>query len=39
LECHCFREKVSWHEAKVGIIREAIKAYLANPIYQLQPTA
>ena len=33
LECHCFREKVSWHEAKVGIIREAIRVYLKNPAY------
>lgn len=39
LECYCYRKGVSWHEAKVGIIREAVKAYLTNPIYQLQPTA
>jgi hypothetical protein len=39
LECHCFREKVSWHEAKVGIIREAIRVYLKNPAYLLIPTA
>jgi hypothetical protein len=39
LECHCFRFQVSWHEAKVGIIREAVRAYLANPTYLLIPTA
>ena len=39
LECHCYREKVSWHEAKVGIIREAIRLYLKNPTYSLTPTA
>jgi hypothetical protein len=39
LECHCYPSKVSWHEAKVGIIREAIRVYLANPTYSLIPTA
>lgn len=39
LESHSFREKVSWHEAKVSIIRDAIRAYLVNPRYSLIPTA
>jgi len=39
LESHSFREKVSWHEAKISIIRDAVRAYLANPRYSLHPTA
>ncbi len=39
LESHCYRRKISWHEAKVGIIREAIRTYLINPAYSLAPTA
>jgi len=30
---------ISWFEAKFQIIRDAIKAYLANPLYALSPTA
>jgi hypothetical protein len=33
LEWHRYRTGVSWFEAKWGIIREAVRAYLANPIY------
>lgn len=33
LEWHRFRSGVSWLEAKWGIIREAVRAYLANPLY------
>lgn len=33
------RTGLSWFEAKIRIIRHAIKAYLANPIYALQATA
>jgi len=33
------RTGLSWFEAKIRIIRDAIKAYLANPIYALQATA
>ncbi|MBT9149154.1 MAG: hypothetical protein DDT27_00745 [Dehalococcoidia bacterium] len=29
----------AWYEAKVSIIREAIRAYLANPTYSLTLTA
>lgn len=39
LESHCHREKMSWIEAKTGIIRDAVRAYLANPRYVLRPTA
>lgn len=39
LESHSYREKVSWHEAKISIIREAVRAYLANPRYLLISTA
>jgi hypothetical protein len=39
LESHCYRTQVSWHEAKVRIIREAIRSYLVNPTYSLIPTA
>jgi len=39
LESHCYREKVSWVEAKTAIIRDAVKAYLSNPRYLLLPTA
>lgn len=39
LESHCYREKISWMEAKTSIIRDAVRAYLANPRYVLTPTA
>ncbi len=39
LESHCYREKLSWMEAKTGIIREAVRAYLSNPRYSSLPTA
>lgn len=39
LESHCYREKISWIQAKTGIIRDAVKAYLSNPRYLLTPTA
>jgi hypothetical protein len=39
IENHCYREKVSWVEAKTSIIRDAVRAYLANPKYLLLPTA
>lgn len=39
LESHCYREKMSWIQAKTSIIRDAVKAYLANPLYLLTPTA
>lgn len=39
LESHCYREKKSWLEAKTGIIREAVRGYLSNPLYCSLPTA
>lgn len=39
LESHCYREKISWIQAKTDIIRDAVRAYLANPRYLLTPTA
>lgn len=39
LEAHHLRTGTSWYEAKAAIIREAIRAYLAHPIYSLTPTA
>ena len=35
LEYHCFVKGISWFEAKTSIIREAVRNYLANPIYTL----
>jgi len=39
LECHRLQAKVTWFEAKRQIVRSAIRAYLANPTYQLSSTA
>jgi len=39
LEVYRWRTGVSWYEAKLSIIREAIRAYLAHPAYVLTPTA
>ncbi|MCY7348164.1 MAG: transposase [Pyrinomonadaceae bacterium] len=39
LESHCYREKLSWIQAKTSIIRDAVRAYLSNPRYSLLPTA
>lgn len=39
IESHCYRETISWIEAKTSIIRDAVRAYLANPRYLLLPTA
>lgn len=33
LEYHCFVMGISWFEAKTAIIRHAVSAYLAHPIY------
>lgn len=33
LEFHSFVKGISWFEAKTSIIREAVRAYLANPTY------
>jgi len=39
LECHRLKTGVSWFDAKHQIVRDAIRAYLANPTYQLSSTA
>ena len=39
LERYCFSTGISWFEAKTNIIRDAVRAYLAKPIYNLKPTA
>ena len=39
LESHCYKEKMSWMEAKTEIIREAVRGYLSNPLYSSLPTA
>jgi putative transposase len=39
LESHCYREQMSWIQAKTSIIRDAVRAYLSNPRYLLLPTA
>jgi len=35
LEVHCHKEGISWFEAKTSIIREAVRAYLAKPLFIL----
>jgi hypothetical protein len=39
MESHCYHKGISWFEAKVSIIREAVRNYIANPSYSLIPTA
>lgn len=39
LELHRQRTGVSWWDAKTAIIRDAVRAYLAQPTYTLRPTA
>jgi hypothetical protein len=39
IESHCYRKRISWIQAKTSIIRDAVRAYLANPRYLLLPTA
>jgi putative transposase len=39
LEAHRLRNGVSWYEAKLGVVREAIRFYLARPLYSLVPSA
>lgn len=39
LEWHRFHTGVSWFEAKWGIIRDAVRAYLSNPRYQFRKPA
>lgn len=39
LEAFRLRTKIGWYEAKAALIRDAIRMYLAHPIYTLSPTA
>jgi Transposase DDE domain len=39
LEVHRLRTGVSWFEAKIAIVREAVRAYLAQPLYTQTSTA
>ncbi len=39
LECHCLATGISWFHAKTGMIRQAVRTYLANPLYTLLSTA
>jgi len=39
LEVHRLHSGISWFEVKTGIIRSAIRQYLARPTITLQPTA
>lgn len=39
LELHMWATGISWYEAKLGIVRDAIRAYLSTPLYSLSPTA
>jgi hypothetical protein len=39
LEIQCYHKGISWFEAKTSIIREAVRAWLAKPLYTLNPTA
>ncbi|MCW5199841.1 hypothetical protein VU05_03925 [Desulfobulbus sp. F1] len=36
-EVYCFVKGISWFEAKVSIVRNAVRAYLAKPVYTLDP--
>jgi hypothetical protein len=35
LEVHGYQQGISWFEAKTSIIREAVRAYLAKPLFTL----
>jgi hypothetical protein len=39
LEIYRLRTEVSWYEAKLTILREAMRAYLAHPVHVLNTTA
>ena len=39
LEVHRLKTGMSWYEAKTGLIRDAIRQYLAEPLYLLNSTA
>ena len=37
LSVTCFRTGQSWFDAKANIVREAVRAYLDDPLYTLKP--
>lgn len=39
LSWHFYTTGVSWYEAKVAIVREAVRAYRSQPLYKIMPTA
>lgn len=39
LESYCYRKTITWFEAKASIIRQAIQTYMANPLFDISPTA
>lgn len=39
LKVYRLRTGISWYEAKAAILRDAIRAYLTQPTYELIPTA
>jgi len=39
LECHCYALGLSWFQAKLDVIRNAVKGYLANPSMLLPKAA
>ncbi len=39
MECHCFALGISWFEAKIDVIRHAVRTYLANPSMRLLKVA
>ena len=39
LEAYCYVKGISWYQAKLNIVRDAVRPYLAHPLYSLSPTA
>jgi putative transposase len=41
IESHCYYKGISWVQAKMDIIRDAVRSYISNPLYSLvlTPTA
>ena len=39
LEVNRLKTGASWYEAKLSIVRDAIRTYLVNPVFTLTPTA
>lgn len=39
MECHCFALGISWFQAKLDVIRHAVRSYLANPSMLLSKAA